>query len=496
MQRSPIYFCEKIWALTPQPVKEEHRIEVERYIRFNQWNKIKVQHFDKFIKGKHITWQQWLLLKAVEDAELYGKNKISVVAGHGVGKSSTLAWLIIWYLFCHYDAQIGATAPTSEQMHDVLWKEVKVWMDKMPSELADLFEWQSGYIRVKEKPETWFARARTARKEAPEAIAGLHGDYVMIIGDESSGIPDEIFRSAEGSMTGPNVLVLLIGNGTRGEGYFYETHHDDKENWQVFQFSSGDSPIVEDGYIERMEAKYGRESDEFKIRVSGGFPSMEAMDDKGWIPLVVDVRQVSEETLLSSGRKVMGVDPAGEGDDLTVWVIRDNFMARVVATEAESTEKTVAAKTLDLMREHEIAPSDVIVDSFGIGANVSKELLLIDHTANVTSINWGEEAGDANNFLNKRAECCFAARDWFMRGGVIVGDELKKEILAYQYRNTLSGKKQILDKVKLRKKLGKSPDRGDAFYMTFYNGADLLLGSEYSHRFSVKKTSEDIFNAI
>ena len=95
-------------------------------------------------------------------------------------------------------------------------------MDKMPAELAGLFEWQSGYIRVRERAETWFARARTARKEAPEAIAGLHGEWVMIVGDESSGIPDEIFRSAEGSMTGPNILVLLIGNGTRNEGYFYD----------------------------------------------------------------------------------------------------------------------------------------------------------------------------------------------------------------------------------------------------------------------------------
>jgi hypothetical protein len=108
----------------------------------------------------------------------------------------------------------------------------------MKPELSDLFDWTAGYIRVKENPETWFARARTARKEAPEAIAGVHGDYVMIAVDEASGVPEEIFKSAEGSLTGANVLVLLIGNGTRNEGYFYDTHHAFAYMWQTASFDS------------------------------------------------------------------------------------------------------------------------------------------------------------------------------------------------------------------------------------------------------------------
>ena len=474
-QNSPLYFIESIWNLKPQPVKDECKDLVDIYIKNGQWDKIKVEHFDEFKKGKHITWQQWLILLSVERAKLYGKNKMSIVAGHGVGKSSTLSWLIIWFLFCHLDAQVGATAPTSEQIHDVLWKEVALWMGKMPTELQGLFEWQSGYIRVKERPETWFARARTARKEAPEAIAGLHGEHVLIIADEAPGVVDEIFRAAEGSLTGPNILVILIGNGTRNDGYFYDTHHTDKHNWQVFSFSSEDSPIVEEGYIERMEAKYGRESDEFKIRVSGGFPSSEQMDEKGWIPLVVEdqIIQLSGETLFSKGRKILAVDPSGEGDDKTVWVLRDNFFARVVATETLSSDKTIALKTYELMKEFDIEPDDVIIDNFGVGANVARELLLLDHKANVTAMNWGEAADEDNIYLNKRAECCFAAREWFIRGGAIAGDELKRDILVFQYRNNISGKRQILDKPKLKSKLGRSPDRGDAFFMSFFNGADL-----------------------
>ena len=496
-QRSPILFCKSIWGLEPQKIKEECQTEVNIYISNGQWEKIKEQHFDRFYKGKNITWQQWLILLAVERAMVYGNNKISIVSGHSCGKSSCLSWLIIWYLFCHYDAQVGATAPTSEQIHDVLWKEVALWVGKMPEQLQGLFDWQTGYIRVKERPETWFARARTARKESPEAIAGLHGDYVMIIADEAAGVPDEIYRSAEGSTTGPNVLVLLIGNGTRNIGYFYDTHNDDKEikNWQRLTFSSEESPIVEDGYIERMESKYGRQSDEFKIRVLGGFPSSEQMDDKGWMPLIVDKHiGLGFEEMRFIGRKVLGIDPSGEGDDITVWVLRDNFHARVVATEATSNEKTIAVKTLDLIREHELNFSDVIIDNFGVGANVAKELLLLDHRANVTSMNWGEAANDEELYLNKRAECCFRGKEWLIRGGNIVGDELRRDISGFYYRNTLSGKKQIMDKPKLRKRIGHSPDRGDAFFMTFYYGTDLM--DQAKQNAMNAPTTSDLYSAI
>jgi phage terminase large subunit len=470
-QESPLFFIKTIWGLDPQPIREEYKEFVNACLESREFEKIQAKYFEKFVRGEHITWQQWLIVWAVE----HGVNKISVVAGHGIGKDMICSLLIIWFLFCHYQAQVGATAPTSELLHDVLWKEIAVWMGKMPAEIQDLFEWQSGYIRVNEEAERWFARARTARKEAPEAIAGLHGDYVLILADEASGIPDEIYRSAEGSMTGPTVLVILIGNGTRNIGYFYDSHHEDKDEWQTFSFSSEDSPVVEEGYVERMVAKYGRESDEFKIRVLGGFPASEQMDDQGWVPLLADgqAHMSVNPIAFSPGRKVLAIDPSGEGDDLTTWVLRDNFFARVIASEAMSNSKEIAFKTLELAKEFKVEPTDIIIDNFGVGANVKAEVLLLDQKYNVKAMNWGEEAQDEDVYLNKRAECCFRAREWFMKGGMIYGEELKRDVLAYTYRNNLSGKRQIVMKPKLKKRLGRSPDRGDAFFMTFYNAVDL-----------------------
>jgi hypothetical protein len=74
-------------------------------------------------------------------------------------------------MFCFEDCKIPCTAPTQTQMHDVLWAELSLWHRKLPDAIQNLFEWTTSYFRVKAKSESWFARARTARKEQPEALA-------------------------------------------------------------------------------------------------------------------------------------------------------------------------------------------------------------------------------------------------------------------------------------------------------------------------------------
>ncbi|MCK4500638.1 hypothetical protein KAU11_09070, partial [Candidatus Babeliales bacterium] len=99
---------------------------------------------------------------------------------HNTGKSTTLSWLIIWYLFTFFDSQIACTAPTSSQLKDVLWKEISIWINKLPEGIKECYDHTSSHVRMKVKPDSWFARARTASKESPEALAGVHGEFVMM----------------------------------------------------------------------------------------------------------------------------------------------------------------------------------------------------------------------------------------------------------------------------------------------------------------------------
>jgi len=487
-----------MWGLTPQPVKPMFQPLVDKLVEEGQWHEFKKDFFDNFEKGKHVTWQQWLILLSVERAIAgKGQKKISVVSGHGIGKTATESWLILWYLFCHLNAQVPCTAPSSDLLHDVLWKELKVWIDRMPVAASAVYDWTTGYLRVKESPETWFARARTARKESPEALQGVHGENVFIPIEEASGIDEEIFRAGEGSLTGENTLVLMISNGTRNNGYFYNSHHDFKHLYQVLSFSGEDSPLVNDRFVTGIIDQYGKESDEYKVRVQGRFPASEQMDTQGWIPLITDkqVNQVSEG-LPFIGRTWLGIDPSGEGDDTTRWVARDRFQARVVATEATSNDKGIARKTYELIKQMNISPQDVTVGNFGVGADVRAELLLLDHQCNIQTVNEGDQASDSEVYANVKAEMAFRARSWLIRGGALVGDELKRDVIGYAYKNTNKGKKQMMDKPNLKRRLGRSPDRGDAFFMTFAHDVSMDVFSNETPSYVQTPRQSDPYSAI
>ena len=57
-----------------------------------------------------------------------GNRRISVGSGHGVGKSTAASWAIIWYLLLRYPVKVVVTAPTSSQLYDALFAELKRWV--------------------------------------------------------------------------------------------------------------------------------------------------------------------------------------------------------------------------------------------------------------------------------------------------------------------------------------------------------------------------------
>lgn len=484
MQNSCLFFIKTVWKLSPQKIKEEFKKEFEEGLKLKgkEWDKftakVKPTWFLPFEEGKNITWQQALILYGVDKA-IRGDVplRLSIVSGHGIGKSMTLSILILWFLFVHPDCQVACTSPGQQQLFDILWKEIKKWIERMPQGVADLYQWETTHIRMKESPNVWFARAKTASKENSEALAGVHADWVMMAIDEASGVDELIFETMEGSLTSGNILVFLISNGTRANGYFYDTHNKDKERWQNYSFSSLDSPRVDQKYVTSIVEKYGQDSVQYAIRVLGQFPKEDGMDDSGYVPLLQDQSIHTQpdfgNSLTFGEDAILGVDPAGEGDDKTSWVIRDTFKAKKLFEEAKSTSKSIAERTMTLMVEYGIKPHNVIVDAFGTGMDVGKEIALASRgTINVTTVNTGdkcERLEDKDVYLNKRAMCFYEAKKWLQAGGELVENgNFKEELKGIRYKRNLAGLIQIMPKLEMKKKYGlKSPNDADAFSLTF-----------------------------
>ena len=529
-RRSIRHFIKTMWGLDPQPCKPSHKTRWEEVCRSTgpNWERLKktvdaswfgdcdnpedetavrIWRWYDFEKGRHYTWQQHLILLGVEKGVAGDAPRhLSTVSGHGIGKSATCAWIVLWFLYCFYESQVPVTAPTTAQMHDVLWKELSIWIQRMPDDTRELYEWQHDYVRMNYSPESWFARARTSTKENTEAIAGVHAEHVAIVVDEASGVPEQVFITAQGALTSGNVFVILIGNGTRTIGYFFDTHHKDAIDNQLFKFDSEQSPIVDRKYVERMLKKYSRTSEEFVIRVSGGFPGEEVMDDSGYLQLVPESRitvRAKTADIPFLGRKILGVDPSGEGKDLCTFVLRDRFKASLIHSRQTTNDKEIAEDILTLIDRYGIDPMDVVVGAFGIGQKVGKEVALatadMKRPYNIYTVLEGnspaQEERDNPHFferlqdeltnpegrpnevidmyLNIRALMYFRARKWIFAGGQVIDDSVDNsdfvnELVVLRYKRSLQGNRlQLMSKQEMLKLRIPSPNIADAFALTF-----------------------------
>jgi len=102
------------------------------------------------------------------------ERKMSVKSGHGTGKSTTASWAMLWFLLLRYPVKVVVTAPTSSQLFDAMFAELKRWINELPKELQALLNVKSDRVELVSAPAEAFVSCRTARAETPEALAGVH----------------------------------------------------------------------------------------------------------------------------------------------------------------------------------------------------------------------------------------------------------------------------------------------------------------------------------
>ena len=218
-------------------------------------------------------WQKDALM------DLAGNPKVSIKSGQGVGKTGIEAVALLWFLTCFPFPRVVATAPTKQQLHDVLWSEVSKWQERSPL-LRAILKWTKTYIYMVGHEKRWFATARTATK--PENMQGFHEDNMLFIIDEASGVADPIMEAILGTLSGGNNKLLMCGNPTRTSGTFYDAFYSSKWMYKCHTVSSEDSPRTNKDNIAAIKRKYGEDSNVVRVRVYGEFPEQE---DDVFIPI-------------------------------------------------------------------------------------------------------------------------------------------------------------------------------------------------------------------
>lgn len=414
-----------------------------------------------------LPWQKDFL-----EAVARGERRISVRAGHGVGKSTACSWALIWFMLTRYPQKSVCTAPTASQLYDALFSEVKHWVNKLPPVLRDTIELFSDRIVLKSAPESSFLSARTSSADRPEAMAGIHSENVLLIFDEASAIPEPVFESAAGSMSGHNALTVLIGNPTRNSGLFFKTHHILSSEWFTMHVSCVSNPMVSPDFIKQIRDTYGETSNAFRVRVLGEFALKE---DDTLIPAeLVDSAMSRDVTVDPKAGLIYGLDVARFGDDRTVLVKRRGSVVVEIkawngADLMETTGRVVSEARLD-------KPEVICVDSIGLGSGVADRLRELGF--NVRDVNVSEVAAMNPQAAKLRDELWLTARDWLATRAVHIPkhDELRAELVAPTYTFLSNGKLKVEAKGELKKRGMRSPDIADALCLTFAGEAALIAG--------------------
>lgn len=415
--------------------------------------------------------------------------KVSVRSGQGVGKTALEAWTAIWYLSCRPNPKVICTAPTKQQLHDVLWAEIAKWLEG--SVVKNFLKWTKTKVYMIGSEERWFATARTATK--PENMQGFHEDYMLFIVDEASGVADPIMEAILGTLSGQENKLLMCGNPTRTSGVFYDSHHRDRVDYVTLKVSSYDSTRTNKQNIESLLRKYGEDSDVARVRVFGDFPKAEK---DGFIPLYLaeaatkgkpylnddGIEEIPEGAVLG-----IGVDVARFGEDETVITTR--IGKKVIRQEGfygQDTMKTVG-ETLrtarEFMRKYSKNHCIINVDDDGVGGGVSDRLLEVKREERlfitVNRCRNGAVADDYENYDSWGTESWANLKDILKFIEIPDDDDLVAQLTTRKYHVTSKGKIALESKKEMKKRNLPSPDKADSLVLAFANGS--IEENRYGH---------------
>ncbi len=430
---------------------------------------------------------------------------------HGIGKSFLAAAAVWWFVSTHPRAIVLTTATTARQVRGILWKEVHALARRAAARGMPL----GGHLtdtRVAFDAD-WWAWGFTINDYDESAFQGFHAPYVLVVVDEAAGVAPKVFEGLDAAMSGGHARMLMIGNPTDGAGDFGQAFKlesvskiivsaFDTPNFTAFGITIEDirAPKLADGR-HAWEAKVtgplpypsligpawvrdkwekwcggrvGGENDpRWQARVMGQFPENAdtSLVPLGWIEQAHERWDDLHERMAWPARSSLGVDVArmGEDEGKIADFRLDAGVKSIVTMPKQDTMATtgaILARASDL-NDEDVTVEMIRVDADGLGAGVYDRLVEIAPQAEVHEVRNGRAAIDKTRFLNSRAEMFWNLRELLDPKGekpiaLPPDEQLTKQLTMLQWKLTSRGLIQLESKEEFKKRVGRSPDDGDA----------------------------------
>lgn len=424
---------------------------------------------------------------------------VAVSSGTGTGKTFAEAVLVLWWLAVEVDSIATTVATKEEQQIKGIWREIERQWPRFKLAFPDA---ELTTLRIRMQPwrgDAWAAWGITAApragQESSTAVQGLHAKRLLVLIDETPGVPLPVMTAIINTATGEENVIAAFGNPDNQVDPLAQFG----EIPRVVQIraSALDHPNVVQGSeiipgavtlrsIATRRDQHGVESGIYQSRVRGIAPeqSESALIQWAWCEAAARRSESIEYVTLMAGSKALGVDVAQSenGDQAAVAIGVGARLLSVVAKPC-SNATDLGREVWQLMRSEGIPPEYVGVDPVGVGAAtvnfLDEQTMRLPAARGIVRCNGGskpfaataraadgstmEWLADANKFRNLRAQMWWQLREDLRAGqiGLPRDRELFRELTAIRFDED-GGIVKLESKDDLRKRLGRSPDRGDA----------------------------------
>lgn len=439
-------------------------------------------------KGQHLASYQNDILRAIPDQQ-----RVAARGPHGLGKTTTVAIAVLWFATTRerqgIDWKILTTASAWRHLSVYAWPEIHKWAKRINwqrlgrPEFDDRRELLDLHLKLQSGAATAVASTDAAN------IEGAHADSLFYIFDEAKTIPDDIWNAAEGAFSGgrrrglPEAFALAVSTPGAPQGRFYDihSHRPGYEDWWTRHVTLEEAikaNRIDQGWAEQRKRQFGETSALYHNRVLGEF---HAADEDSVIPLawaeaaVERWRDNKQNNTKLEGKRALGVDVAASGADRTAIATRTGLMVESIEfhTFADTMKTTalVAAKLSD-------KSLTAIVDTIGVGNGVYARLRELNLNTQAFTGSAKTSQKDRTRewgFANTRSAALWRVRELLDPAfepqlALPPDDTLLADLTAPTWEITTGSppKIKVEPKDKVKERLGRSPDAGDAVAMALW----------------------------
>jgi phage terminase large subunit len=427
------------------------------------------------------TWQQEELLDIVQLESWLPVEKrlkrIAVRSGQGPGKTSISVIVALWRCLRYEDSLCIVTSPSMRQC--------KQWIDECARLLKDahpvLQKMCKTYGTKVEINGSKMWGIRTATATRPENLQGIHEKRLTFIADEASGVAPGIIETIKGTLSNPDALFLAIGNPNTASCEFYNFFTSQADMWHRLRFNAEDTArdyphIVSPSRNKQLEWEYGRDSDQYRIRVLGEFPHEDPNNVMGLRDLTICTKTnllgCASITDMLPVNAAIGIDYARFGGDESVIAVRHGLAITHFKTFVKTEPISVTDYAFARQRDENWSDEDCwfIPDAGGMGQGVMHSFH--EGGKNVLEFHTQARPYDSAMFADLYSEAWWMLRNLVREHIVRIPNDarLLKQLSTRQYYTDRKGKLKVETKDEWRKRMevSESPDRADAIVYAFY----------------------------